>query len=226
MTSTPCALPLAIVFLFSLLAMRVPAQDGGEGKKPRDLTHFNLDKKKLALQGYDPVAYFPAGGGKPKRGLEKLSTTYEGVIYRFESEENRRLFLATPDAFEPQYGGWCAYAMADKEKVEIDPESFLVTDGKLYLFFKAWYADTRAKWKRDARALQAKADAAWKELTAPPKPVPEPRAVTGEGEALRVSIRRITTEGGETTLAPSRESRHTRCTQVSFASPSYQRCSP
>lgn len=162
--------PLALGFLAPLAS----PQGGQQAKKPRDLTHFNLDQKKLALQGYDPVAYFPAGGGKPRRGLEALGVTHEGVVYRFASEENRKLFLAAPGTFEPQYGGWCAYAMADKEKVEIDPESFLVTDGKLYLFFKAWYADTRAKWKKDAERLAARADEAWKALHAP-RPPPQGR---------------------------------------------------
>jgi YHS domain-containing protein len=139
-------------------------------KKPRDLTHFNLGKKNLALQGRDPVAYFPVGGGKPKKGLETLTAVHEGVLYRFASEENRKLFLADPARYEPQYGGWCAYAMADGEKVEIDPESFLVTDGKLTLFFKSWYADTRAKWLKDEKGLKTKADKAWRTLLEPPKP--------------------------------------------------------
>ena len=164
----------ALWILWLVLLAPLAASQESETKKPRDPTHFNLDKKKLALQGYDPVAYFPAGfpagGGTVRKGLETLTTTHAGVVYRFASEENRKLFLATPERFEPQYGGWCAYAMADAEKVEIDPESFLVTDGKLYLFFKTWYADTRAKWKKDEKNLAAKADRAWKELNAPPKP--------------------------------------------------------
>lgn len=165
----PC---FALVAL--LLGAFVPvagAQDQAP-KRMRDLTHFLLDERKLALQGYDPVAYFPVGGGKPRKGLETLTAVHEGVTYRFASEENRKLFLATPMRFEPQYGGWCAYAMANGEKVEIDPTSFLVTDGKLYVFFKAWYADTRARWKKDEKRLTARADEAWRQLTARPEPSP------------------------------------------------------
>jgi hypothetical protein len=155
-----------------LLLVLAPNAGAGwqEPRKPRDLTHFNLGKGELALQGYDPVAYFAAGGGKPRKGLATITATHEGVLYRFASAENRKLFLATPATFEPQYGGWCAFAMADKEKVEIDPESFLVSDGRLYLFFKSWYADTRAKWKKDERGLAAKADAAWRALHTPKPP--------------------------------------------------------
>jgi len=142
-------------------------------QKPRDVKKFNLGKQALALDGYDPVTYFPEGGSKPKKGKEALTATFEGVLYRFSSEETRKAFLASPARFEPQYGGWCAYAMADGEKVEIDPESYLVTDGKLYLFFKAWYADTRAKWKKDPENLQRKADVAWKKLIEPPEPKPK-----------------------------------------------------
>ena len=162
--------------LLSLLLVAVApvpsaqAEHRAAQKKPRDLTHFNLDKKGLALQGYDPVAYFPVGGGRPKRGLETIAATYEGVLYRFASEENKKLFLAAPEKFEPQYGGWCAYAMADKDKVEIDPKSFLVSDGKLYVFFKAWYADTRAKWLKDEQRLKERADGAWKVLKERPEP--------------------------------------------------------
>jgi hypothetical protein len=167
----PILVFLLAVLSFAFALRSALAQEPGK-PRPRDLTHFNLDEHELALQGYDPVAYFPEGGGKPRKGLETLSSTHEGVVYRFASEENRKLFLASPAKYEPQYGGWCAYAMAGGEKVSIDPRSFLVTDGKLYLFFKAWYADTRAKWLKDEPKLRARADQAWKALLAPP---PKPK---------------------------------------------------
>lgn len=141
-----------------------------QDKSERDLTHFNLDKNKLALSGYDPVAYFTEGGGKPAKGSDKITTTYKGVVYRFASEEHKALFLKTPDKFEPAYGGWCAYAMAEGEKVEIDPESFVITDGKLYVFYKSFFNDTRSKWKKKEAELMKKADAAWKKIVETPKP--------------------------------------------------------
>jgi YHS domain-containing protein len=131
---------------------------------PRSLEHFNLGKDRLALQGYDPVAYFPVGGGKPRKGLATLVARHRGVTYRFATEAHRALFLADPARYEPQYGGWCAYAMAEADKVSVDPESFLVTDGRLYLFFKSWYADTRSRWRKDEKALATKADSSWKRL--------------------------------------------------------------
>lgn len=144
----------------------VAVQEKGE----RDLSHFNLDKNKLALSGYDPVAYFPEGGGKAEKGSDKITTTYKGVVYRFSSEEHKALFLKTPDKFEPAYGGWCAYAMAQGEKVEIDPKSFVITDGKLFVFYKSFFNDTRSKWQKDEPALMKKADAAWKKIVEKPKP--------------------------------------------------------
>lgn len=149
-----------------VVAPLVATQDKGE----RDVKHFNLDKSKLAIQGYDPVAYFPEGGGKPLKGSDKITVTHKGVVYRFATEENKALFLKTPDKFEPQYGGWCAYAMAQGEKVEIDPKSFKITDGKLLLFYKSFFNDTREKWVKEEAPLTKKADAGWKTILEKPAP--------------------------------------------------------
>jgi YHS domain-containing protein len=122
----------------------------------------NLDGKHLAIGGFDPVAYFPVGGGAPKKGSKDVTATYRGATYRFASAAHRDLFLASPSEFAPAYGGWCAYAMANGERVEVDPESFLIEDGSLLLFFDGLFADTRKSWgKEGPDALRAKADAAW-----------------------------------------------------------------
>lgn len=143
-----------------------PAEPGREEPKgqqaPRDTSTFNLGEGALAIAGYDPVAYFPEGGGKPKKGLERFSATVGGVVYRFASAEHRDLFAKDAAKYEPQYGGWCAYGCAKRAQVEIDPESFLVTDGKLYLFFDGLFADTRASWLEDPESLRPKADDYWK----------------------------------------------------------------
>jgi YHS domain-containing protein len=151
------------------LAAAVRAED----PKPteRDVSHFNLGKSGLALEGHDPVAYFPEGGGKPLKGDAKFSATHKGVTYHFATEANRQLFLKDPAKFEPQYGGWCAYAIPGKEKVEVDPESFVVREGKLYLFYKGFFNDTRAKWQKEPADFVKRGDVAWKEITA--KPLPE-----------------------------------------------------
>ena len=101
---------------------------------------YNLEKR-VAIQGYDPVGYFKQN--KAVKGKAALATTYEGVTYYFSSPANKDSFAKNPAGFEPQYGGWCAYAMGSSaEKVEINPETFKIVDGKLYLFYNAFFNNT------------------------------------------------------------------------------------
>lgn len=121
---------------------------------------FNLSKSGLAIDGYDPVAYFTQN--KALKGKKELAVFHQGVTYYFSSVENKETFKRSASAYEPQYGGWCAYAMgASGEKVEIDPETFKVLNGKLYLFYHSWTNNTLTKWNRDETALKAKADTNW-----------------------------------------------------------------
>jgi YHS domain-containing protein len=133
--------------------------DGKDPDVKRDVSRFNLGKDGLAIDGHDPVAYFPEGGGKAQKGSEKITYRYRGVLYRFVSDDNKKRFTDDPSKYEPAYGGWCAYGMAKENKVEIDPESFLIEGSKLMLFFDGFLADTRAKWKDEGGAkLKPKAD--------------------------------------------------------------------
>lgn len=121
---------------------------------------YNLEKSGLAIEGYDPVAYFT--DHKAVEGKKEISTHYNGITYRFSSAKNRDLFNADPAKYEPQYGGWCAYAMgAAGEKVEIDPETFKVLDGKLYLFYNKLFNNTLPKWNNDETQLKNNADRNW-----------------------------------------------------------------
>ena len=123
---------------------------------------FNLEKK-VAIQGYDPVAYFTQK--KAVKGKATFTTSYEGVNYNFSSQGNKDLFLKNPASYEPQYGGWCSYAMgANGEKVEIDPETFKIVDGKLNLFYNAFFNNTLKSWNKDEVSLKKKADANWKKI--------------------------------------------------------------
>lgn len=124
------------------------------------LTEFNLDKK-VALQGYDPVAYHSQK--KAVKGKSTIVAIYEGVVYNFSSQANKDLFFKNPTNYEPQYGGWCAYAMGSSgEKVAIDPETFKIVDGKLHLFYNAYFNNTLKSWNKDEVNLKAKADSNWK----------------------------------------------------------------
>jgi YHS domain-containing protein len=127
------------------------------------ITVFNLDKK-VAIQGYDPVGYFKQN--KPVKGKKEIASTYEGVIYYFSSIENKNVFIKNPAKYEPQYGGWCAYAMGDSgDKVEINPETFKIIEGKLYLFYNAYFNNTLKSWNKNETALKSKADTNWKKIS-------------------------------------------------------------
>jgi len=146
-----------IIYLFiCLFSLAIFAQS--ENKR---LTHFNLENK-IAIQGYDPVSYFK---GKPLKGKKEISTTFQGVKYNFSTSANKEMFSKNPTVYEPQFGGWCAYAMgANGEKVEIDPETFKILDGKLYLFYNAYFNNTLKSWNKDEANLKAKAEKNWKKF--------------------------------------------------------------
>ena len=102
--------------------------------------------KQVVLNGYDPVAYFT--GGQPAKGSAEFAAAFDGATYWFKNAEHRALFVADPDRFAPQFGGYCAISLARGEKVESDPESFVIADGKLFVFGKkigpALFAEHRA----------------------------------------------------------------------------------
>jgi YHS domain-containing protein len=113
----------------------------------------------LAVQGYDVVDYFL---GTAKEGKKDYSYTCKGIVYRFSSQKNLEVFKSAPSKFEPMYGGWCAYAMgATGEKVEVDPETFKIVNGKLYLFYNAYFNNTLLKWNKDEKNLNVKATTNW-----------------------------------------------------------------
>ncbi|MFO1350989.1 MAG: YHS domain-containing (seleno)protein [Gammaproteobacteria bacterium] len=91
----------------------------------------NIDEKGVAISGYDPVAFFKQG--RAMRGDASLSANHNGVTYYFANADDRVTFLANPNKFAPQYGGFCAFNAAKGKKVASDPENFKLVNGKLYL---------------------------------------------------------------------------------------------
>lgn len=152
--------------LLSLFAF-APAGAQEERAEARPaVEHYNLGKAQLAIEGYDPVAYFEVGGGKPTKGKKNITATHRGVTYRFANTKNKQAFLNSPERFEPAYGGWCAYAMAGGDKVEINPKKFLIEDGRLYLFYTDFFTDTRKRWNKEgADKLAPKADSNWEGIS-------------------------------------------------------------
>jgi YHS domain-containing protein len=148
---------ISIMFL-SMLRVKGFTQDGSLLRKQ----NFNLEKN-IAIQGYDPVAYFKEN--KAEKGKGEISVAYLGVTYYFSSAENKNTFLNDPAAYEPQYGGWCAYAMGKSgEKVEIDPSTFKIVNGKLYLFYNKYFNNTLKSWNKDEVNLKTTADANWQKI--------------------------------------------------------------
>lgn len=117
-------------------------------------------KKGFVAEGYDVVAYFE---NEAVKGESNYETTYDGVKYKFASQEHLDKFTNDPEKYIPQYGGYCAYAMGESgKKVGIDPKTFEIRDGKLYLFYNAWGTNTLELWlKDDVKGLQKKADLNW-----------------------------------------------------------------
>ncbi len=145
-----------LIYLLMIVSTVLMAQDQLRAKE------YNVAKG-IAIQGYDPVAYFISG--KAIKGSKEFSFTYQGITYLFSSSSNKQRFISNPEQYEPQYGGWCAYAMgASGEKVEIDPETFKVKDGKLYLFYHSWINNTLIKWNNDEHKLKPDADANWQKI--------------------------------------------------------------
>ena len=93
------------------------------------------EKVPLAIKGYDPVAYFTIGS--PTRGLPEIEYEWDEHRYRFASAEHRELFKADPVRYAPQFGNFCAMALAQGELDEANPENWLISDGKLYIFGKS-----------------------------------------------------------------------------------------
>ncbi len=143
---------LTILFLFFAFALSAQQID------------YNTAKSYVA-EGYDVTEYF---NNKAVKGDSKFIATHDNVMYKFATKANLEKFNSNPKKFIPQYGGYCAYAVAvNSEKVDINPKTFEVRDGKLYLFYNSWGINTLDKWiEEDAKKLQVKADVNWQKIKA------------------------------------------------------------
>ncbi|WP_284487621.1 YHS domain-containing (seleno)protein [Sedimentitalea xiamensis] len=115
----------------------------------------------VALDGYDVVSYFL--DTEPKPGAPTHSVIWKGVVWQFETDENRQLFEANPRAYAPQFGGYCAYGVAKGVVVSTDPRVWHIYQGKLYLT-----RDRKAMqaWIVDVPGNVAEAGARWPEVLA------------------------------------------------------------
>ncbi|MFK7952963.1 MAG: YHS domain-containing (seleno)protein [Ekhidna sp.] len=121
----------------------------------------------IALDGYDPVAYFVHS--EAKLGTEQSSAEYNGLTYYFSSSKNQALFQANPEQYLPEYGGWCAYAVAEgSRKMEPDPSQWQIQDGKLILFtsnlMTKLTGDLKDDWNEEPEEYKIKADKNWEKI--------------------------------------------------------------
>lgn len=119
-------------------------------------------ESEYGIHGYDAVSYLTHH--QAREGKKELKYEFDGITYLFESQENLEKFKKNPGKYIPAYGGWCAYAMADGEKVDIDPNTFKIIDGKTYLFYNGLWGNTLTKWQGDEKNLKEKADSSWKRI--------------------------------------------------------------
>ncbi len=133
------------------------SQDEAARKK-----HYNIVDN-VALSGYDPVSYFV---NKPVEGKKEFAYSYKGVTYYFLNEKSQAVFKANPEKFEPQYGGWCAYALAreNPQLMEADPLTYKITNDKLYVFYNAFGVNTLKKWIKKEPEMKSTADKNWDKI--------------------------------------------------------------
>lgn len=149
---------MVLFFMLATLVTGIQAQEQDALRKKQ----FNLNEG-LAISGYDAVAYFTQN--KAIKGSKENAVVYSGVTYYFSSAANKEEFKKNPSRYEPAYGGWCAYAMGAKgEKVEVDPKTFKIVNGKLNLFYNKFFSNTLTDWNKDETNLKQKADANWSKI--------------------------------------------------------------
>ena len=125
-------------------------------------TDYNT-KKGAVASGYDVVAYFSK---QVKKGKKKFTVKHDGVKFLFSSEENKKLFTENTEKYTPQYGGYCAYAVAERnKKMYTHPEYYEIRDGKLYLFYNPWIGSALESWQEgNVAKRQEKGDTNWSTL--------------------------------------------------------------
>ena len=109
-----------------------------------------------AIKGYDPVAYFEAS--KPVKGQKDITYQWHGATWHFANAANREAFQANPEAYAPQFGGYCAYAVSEGYTAKIEPEAWKIVDGKLYLNYNL---SIQQKWEATQAERIKNAEANW-----------------------------------------------------------------
>ncbi len=126
-------------------------------------SRYNTDDSKIALQGYSPVSYLDLGIAQ--KGLKEYKSIHDGLSYYFTSEAQKKEFEGNPVRYLPQYGGFCAFGVSVGAKFRVDPNKFVVRNGKYFLFLYDLEVDAQQLWLAgDHQELVAKAEVNWSGL--------------------------------------------------------------
>ena len=157
-TSVPrwVVLPVLFVTMVAAFVMAGTITASAGGSKINTIGSANV-----AIRGYDPVAYFRAGG--PVKGKAEFSHKHSGATWRFASAENKALFAANPQKYMPAYGGFCAYGVAKGGLYKIEPNAWSIRGGKLYLNYDK---RVQATWSKKPDSYIRTADGKWPGLSA------------------------------------------------------------
>lgn len=140
---------IKIISLFSVLAVAAWAQ-----------AMVNVDANQVAIEGFDPVAFFTES--KPVPGRAEITATHEGAIYRFASAEHRDTFNKNPEAYVPVCGGFCAFGAATGHAAPVKIETWQIADGHLVFNYNN---DVKTEFDKQRSALLKQANANWPELS-------------------------------------------------------------
>jgi hypothetical protein len=156
-TVTIAAVVIAALAVIGGIALYGPARIVGSNGGDR-AGAVNTGDDRVAIEGYDVVAYFTEARAIP--GSPEFSTAWNDAVWRFSSQDHRDLFVADPERYVPQYGGYCAWGVSEGEFWTVDPEAWLIVDGKLYLNLSKEFRDS---FRDNLGNAIARADQAWAE---------------------------------------------------------------
>jgi YHS domain-containing protein len=161
MNRTPKTFPALLTSVLCLFSLVSPTHrtNAEEDDRPAPKPVVCVDSSGLALRGFDTVAYFEQHS--PCRGRREFSVEWRGAIWRFATEEHKEMFIAAPNRFAPQYGGFCAYTMADGVFVDGNPLYWQIVNGRLFVNCGA---GVHRAWQSQKLERIRAADKAWQEI--------------------------------------------------------------
>ena len=132
----------------------------------QDKKAYNIDNSNIALEGYSPVSYLDLG--LAQKGVKDYKSEHNKVVYYFTSADQKAKFDKNPEKYLPQFGGFCAFGTYAGAKFRVDPNKFIVKDGKYFLFLYNLELDAQQLWLNENNhdKLVKKAEQNWKKLKA------------------------------------------------------------